>query len=68
MWRQNGAGETYFYVPITRQTENFCNQCAFFPPKPSCNAIHTMDFCSWNRGSYSFPRGKWVKVCACMRA
>jgi hypothetical protein len=27
MWRENGAGEVYFYLPLARQEDAFCREC-----------------------------------------
>jgi hypothetical protein len=68
MWRPNGMGETYFYLPITRQQPHVCARCAFWPPRPSCRMLRSRDFCSWNRGAFTFPRGQWTKACCCYTA
>jgi hypothetical protein len=62
MWRPNGIGETYFYVPINKQQGQFCSRCAYWPPRPTCRELRGQDFCSWNRGSFTFAQGKWTKV------
>ncbi|KAI0268712.1 hypothetical protein BC834DRAFT_650188 [Gloeopeniophorella convolvens] len=51
MWRKNGAGEVYAYVP---RPNNICND-----PNVQCNDQFGI---SLSRGSFSFASGKWNRV------
>lgn len=68
MWRKNGAGEAYLYVPEGKQAEDFCT---FFPPcitnADGCNVCNYKAGVSFGRGSFHFQRGAWNKVTMTMR-
>jgi hypothetical protein len=61
MWRENGAGEVYFYLPLAAQQDAFCRQCTQ-PAGFSCAAFRGEPHCSWHRGAFTLTRGRWNKV------
>eukprot|EP01134_Creolimax_fragrantissima_P004538 CFRG4538T1 len=59
MWRENGFGETYFYLPFTKQDSSFCARCTYPTMTDQCtNEAH----CSWERGSFEFKSGSWTTI------
>lgn len=54
MWRTNGAGEVYAYLPEAEQRESLCQESDVI-----CNPKYGY---SLGRGSWTFARGKWVTV------
>ncbi|KAL4246222.1 Polysaccharide lyase 14 [Abortiporus biennis] len=56
MWRENGIGELYAYLPMTdSNTEELCK----VPPK----SIQHPDYgFSVGRGAFQFPAGQWITV------
>jgi hypothetical protein len=57
MWRQDGAGEMYTYLPPGLPgNDNVCN----VPPLSLCNPEFGA---SIGRGSYKFTPGQWTSVC-----
>lgn len=61
MWRENGIGEAYMYLPFAENEDNFCRQCAY-PTGSTCKALAGAEFCAWDRGSFRFKAGSWNKV------
>ncbi|KNC85611.1 hypothetical protein SARC_02232 [Sphaeroforma arctica JP610] len=59
MWRENGEGEAYMYIPMTEQDDSFCAKCAYPVMENGCESVST---CSLSRGAFSFQRGKFNKV------
>ncbi|KNC75206.1 hypothetical protein SARC_12264 [Sphaeroforma arctica JP610] len=59
MWRENGEGEAYLYVPMMEQDPSFCAKCAYPEMDSECSDV---PHCSLNRGSWSFNEGKWTTV------
>eukprot|EP01134_Creolimax_fragrantissima_P004772 CFRG4772T1 len=57
MWREDGAGEAYMYLPMTAQKASFYKLCANHRNKWSKTAA-----CSLRRGSFRFKRGKWNRI------
>ena len=56
MWRANGLGELYAYLPINDQNTQ---QLLAVPPR----SINNPDFgVSAGRGAFTFPAGQWVTV------
>lgn len=62
MWRRNGYGEAYLYVPVDYQAPSFCSEL------PSCNATTPSLLCtecnpnagtSFHRASFQFKKGQW---------
>ena len=68
MWRRNGAGEAYLYVPEGKQADDFCT---FFPlcltEADGCNVCNYKAGVSFGRGSFFFQRGSWNKITMTMR-
>ncbi|KAH9961338.1 hypothetical protein BC827DRAFT_1260518 [Russula dissimulans] len=56
MWRTNGAGEVYAYVP---RPNNICKESGVL-----CNDEYGISF---DRGSYSFSSGQWNRVTLLVR-
>ncbi|KAF8274550.1 hypothetical protein EI94DRAFT_1713703 [Lactarius quietus] len=56
MWRANGAGEVYAYIP---RPNNICSESGI-----ECNDAYGM---SIDRGSFSFSSGKWNRVTLLVR-
>ncbi|KAJ8656199.1 hypothetical protein O0I10_008212 [Lichtheimia ornata] len=54
MWRTDGAGEIYAYLPEAEQRESLCQESDVI-----CNPKYGY---SLGRGSWTFARGKWVTV------
>jgi hypothetical protein len=56
MWRTDGAGEMYTYLPPSfKANDNVCN----VPPFSECNPTFGA---SVGRGSYKFATGQWTTV------
>ena len=62
MWRRNGWGESYLYVPEGMQHETFCDHY------PKCYKCQPCNFCnldkgvSFGRGGFVFQKGEWNKI------
>jgi hypothetical protein len=64
MWRTDGHGESYLYVPEGKQTSDFCTQyqkCAGTKRIP-CIECNYAAGVSWGRGTFQFKRGEWNKI------
>lgn len=74
MWRRDGQGEAYLYVPQGRQASGFCPQegrssgvnggfpgCTTRGPYP-CTECNNKAGYSFGRGSFKFRRGEWNKI------
>ncbi|KNC80176.1 hypothetical protein SARC_07455 [Sphaeroforma arctica JP610] len=59
MWRENGDGEAYLYLPMSLQRNSFCNKCSGYSAGTTCDE---MTHCSMNRASFSFRKGQWNKI------
>eukprot|EP01134_Creolimax_fragrantissima_P002850 CFRG2850T1 len=59
MWREDGAGEAYLYLPMADQESSFCSKCSGNSEGTTCSDIA---HCSLNRGSFSFNSGAWNKI------
>ncbi|KNC79829.1 hypothetical protein SARC_07789 [Sphaeroforma arctica JP610] len=59
MWRENGEGEAYLYLPMALQSDNFCEKCSGYSKGTTCDE---MTYCSLNRASFSFIKGQWNKI------
>eukprot|EP01134_Creolimax_fragrantissima_P005703 CFRG5703T1 len=59
MWRADGAGEAYMYVPIEDQAEEFCRSCVNIKER-TCSSDH--ETCSLQRGSFYFKTGRWTSI------
>ena len=64
MWRQNGYGEAYLYVPHFMQAPDFCN---YYTPcqgtkRVPCIECNYAAGVSWGRGAFTFKRGEWNKI------
>ncbi|ORX92778.1 hypothetical protein K493DRAFT_143607, partial [Basidiobolus meristosporus CBS 931.73] len=55
MWRRNGFGEAYVYLPRSAQVPGFCTT----PPVTVCNPIYGA---SIGRGSFQFLRNQWNTI------
>lgn len=56
MWRANGAGEIYNYLPTAAYSNaDYCN----YPPYSLCDAKFGE---SIGRGAFTFPTGQWTTV------
>jgi hypothetical protein len=56
MWRKDGAGEIYNYLPSAAYSNsNYCN----YPPFSLCDAQYGE---SIGRGAFTFPTGQWTTV------
>lgn len=56
MWRANGAGEIYNYLPSAAYNNgNYCNT----PPYSKCDPNYGE---SIGRGAFTFPTGQWTTV------
>ncbi|PWN43052.1 polysaccharide lyase family 14 protein, partial [Ceraceosorus guamensis] len=55
MWRPDGAGELYMYLPQVQQDPAICQ----LPPHTICNGDYGL---SLGRGSFSFTRGAWTRL------
>ncbi|GAB4823471.1 hypothetical protein N2152v2_010517 [Parachlorella kessleri] len=60
MWRREGAGEAYMYVPEGQQGADFCDQ----PPYTDCNYAWGV---SLARGSFYFTPGSWHRMALTVR-
>jgi len=64
MWRRDGWGESYLYVPEGMQAPDFCSRF----PKCSGDRYQPCNFCnlekgvSFGRGGFEFQRGQWNKI------
>ncbi|KNC78156.1 hypothetical protein SARC_09400 [Sphaeroforma arctica JP610] len=58
MWRENGMGESYMYIPTLEQTDDFCSRCHNM--KDKCESEHPV--CSLERGKFTFQTGRWTTV------
>lgn len=54
MWRDDGLGEVYAYMPHSKQRKNLCDDKVNI-----CNPDYGF---SLGRGTFEFPTGKWVSV------
>ncbi|KAH8554247.1 hypothetical protein BGW37DRAFT_483991 [Umbelopsis sp. PMI_123] len=54
MWRTNGAGETYAYIPKNKQQSNICSQ-----KNVICNQQYGYSF---GRGDFTWKTGQWNTV------
>lgn len=61
MWRENGIGEVYMYMPFQQNTDAFCQKCTY-PAASTCKGLSGEDYCAWERGSFKFSEGSWTKV------
>ena len=64
MWRTNGMGEAYIYVPEGKQAPDFCT---YYPPCRGdkvvpCTACNFAAGVSMGRGGFTFNRGQWNKI------
>ncbi|KNC82205.1 hypothetical protein SARC_05503 [Sphaeroforma arctica JP610] len=59
MWREDGEGEAYLYIPMDYQTEELCAQCAYPEMVSGCKDVA---HCSLDRGAFTFSKGKWNTV------
>lgn len=59
MWRANGAGELYLYLPPFDDPRFAANEKLCSLPNSICDASFGI---SVNRGSYSFPAGQWTTI------
>ncbi|KAI8996098.1 hypothetical protein BC832DRAFT_595668 [Gaertneriomyces semiglobifer] len=55
MFREDGMGEVYLYVPRTLQHSSFCD----IKPQTMCNDVYGA---SVGRGSFKFRRGEWTEL------
>ncbi|GAB4823472.1 hypothetical protein N2152v2_010518 [Parachlorella kessleri] len=55
MWRREGAGEAYMYVPEGHQGADFCDQ----PPRTKCDYHAGV---SLSRGAFYFQPGQWHHI------
>ncbi|WPT11952.1 hypothetical protein PSENEW3n2_00005451 [Picochlorum sp. SENEW3] len=64
MWRRDGWGEAYLYVPEGMQHPEFCNKyqrCSGTGIKP-CNFCNLDKGVSFARGGFVFQKGEWNKI------
>lgn len=61
MWRENGVGEVYMYLPFKENQDSFCKRCAY-PVGKSCKSLSGAEYCAWSRGSFRFQAGSWNKI------
>lgn len=61
MWRRNGAGEAYVYVPEGRQSDTFCDPRCSSNDEP-CTVCNFNAGVSLLRGAFYFQRGAWTKL------
>lgn len=54
MWRDNGIGEIYAYLPASKQRSSLCDNKVNI-----CNPDYGY---SLGRGTYKFTTGKWISV------
>lgn len=55
MWRQNGAGEAYLYLPKPAQTLSFCTS--------SVKCFNNEEYAySYGRGTFTFKTGQWTSI------
>lgn len=55
MWRTDGAGEIYNYLPSAAYTGSYCST----PPFSKCDPAYGE---SIGRGAFTFPTGQWVTL------
>lgn len=64
MWRRNGWGESYLYVPENMQHSTFCSaypKCGGTGKRP-CNFCNLAKGVSFGRGGFIFQKGQWNKI------
>jgi len=63
MWRRQGYGEAYLYVPHYMQAPDFCGNttCGSNGPYP-CTVCDYQAGVSFRRGSFQFQTGVWTKL------
>ena len=61
MWRENGIGEVYMYLPFKENPDTFCKQCAY-PVGNKCSQLSSAEYCAWARGSFRFQAGSWNRI------
>lgn len=61
MWREQGLGELYAYLPFKENEDSFCRQCGY-PSASTCSGLGGAEYCAWARGSFRFKAGAWNKV------
>ncbi|KAK9762481.1 hypothetical protein K7432_011728 [Basidiobolus ranarum] len=61
MWRRNGQGEAYVYLPRQAQVPNFCTT----PPVTTCNPVYGI---SIGRGSFKFLKNQWNTIRMLLKA
>lgn len=59
MWRANGAGELYLYLPPYDDPRFSANEKLCSMPNSVCDSTYGI---SVSRGSYSFPAGQWTTI------
>eukprot|EP01134_Creolimax_fragrantissima_P007347 CFRG7347T1 len=59
MWREEGAGETYFYLPFSKQRDSFCKEFTYPSMDDGCTSTN---YGSYQRGNYYWNRGQWNTV------
>ncbi|KAJ7597584.1 hypothetical protein C8J56DRAFT_323412 [Mycena floridula] len=59
MWRENGCGEAYLYIPKKKQTAAFCND-----PQSVCDSEYGL---SIGRCSFTWASGAWTEVSQMVR-
>eukprot|EP00121_Abeoforma_whisleri_P016894 Awhi_evm1s15487 len=63
MWRENGAYETYAYLPLSEAEDSFCARCSgYSSPISKCSQAY-QHWCALDRkSSNKFSTNKWHKV------
>ena len=67
MWRREGAGEAYLYIPEGSQSENFCGSGPGALPTCGgstlpCTECNYKAGVSFHRGSWFWKKGEWNRV------
>eukprot|EP00121_Abeoforma_whisleri_P005983 Awhi_evm1s5432 len=64
MWRENGAFETYAYLPLSKAVDEFCAGCAgYAEPIKKCSQATEHHWCAIDRKSKNkFKKNKWHKI------
>lgn len=70
MWRREGYGEAYVYLPMPYQEPGFCDslpRCKVSEPSVQCNICDSDTGISLHRASFQFQRGQWNSLKLQMR-
>lgn len=62
MWRKDGWGESYLYVPEGMQHKSFCDYYPKCYKGQPCNFCNLAKGVSFGRGAFVFQKGEWNKL------